>query len=871
MKIASKYIPENVEKSWYQLWLEEKAFNSIPDDRDSFTIVIPPPNVTGVLHMGHMLNNTIQDILVRRARMNGFNACWVPGTDHASIATEAKVVHKLREEGIKKSDLSRDDFLKHAWDWTDKHGGIILEQLQNIGASCDWDRTAFTMDKTRTKSVIKVFVDLFNKGYIYRGLRMVHWDPEAKTSVSDEEVIHKDVEAKLFYVKYEIVERPGKYITIATSRPETIMADRAIAINPKDERYTDIHGLNVRIPISKEEIPIILDDYVTTDFGTGCLKVTPAHDWNDYAIGQKHNLEVIDILNADGTLNKYGLQWEGMDRFQARRNISDYLDKNGDLSKIEIYSTSIGTSERTGAIIEPRLSLQWWIKMPELAKPAIKAIEDGEIRLIPNKFKNTYSHWMNNIKDWCISRQLWWGHQIPVYFYGDGEDDFVVAIDPNEALKRAKEVSGNSSLELSDLKQDQDCLDTWFSSWIWPISVFDGINNPDNKELNYYYPTQDLVTAPEILFFWVARMVMAGYEFTQKKPFKNVYLTGIVRDKKGRKMSKSLGNSPDPLDLIKKYGADGVRMGMLLSSPAGNDLPFDEDLCVQGRNFSNKIWNALRLVKGWEVNSSLESGKVEEWSMKWFDEVLADTLILLENDFKQYRLSEALMKIYKLIWNDFCSWYLELIKPSYGEPISKETYDKSIQFFDSLMKILHPFMPFITEEVWHILGNYQKHKFINDQGWPESTTDSSKYIEDFSHLEELTIALRNFRKEKNLSFKEGIDLRTKKKFPSGISVVQKLVNVTNLGSDWIESGFSFLVGTKEYQVILSNIDMRLSSEEILNINRELEYLRGFELSVKKKLQNSSFVDNAPKKVVDIERKKLSDTQSKIAALESRLS
>ncbi|MAB85458.1 MAG: valine--tRNA ligase [Cryomorphaceae bacterium] len=871
MKIASKYIPENVEKSWYQLWLEEKAFNSIPDDRDSFTIVIPPPNVTGVLHMGHMLNNTIQDILVRRARMNGFNACWVPGTDHASIATEAKVVQKLREEGIKKSDLSRDDFLKHAWDWTDKHGGIILEQLQNIGASCDWDRTAFTMDKTRTKSVIKVFVDLFNKGYIYRGLRMVHWDPEAKTSVSDEEVIHKDVEAKLFYVKYEIAERPGKYITIATSRPETIMADRAIAINPKDERYTDIHGLNVRIPISKEEIPIILDDYVTTDFGTGCLKVTPAHDWNDYAIGQKHNLEVIDILNADGTLNKYGLQWEGMDRFQARRNIADYLDKNGDLSKIEIYSTSIGTSERTGAIIEPRLSLQWWIKMPELAKPAIKAIEDGEIRLIPNKFKNTYSHWMNNIKDWCISRQLWWGHQIPVYFYGDGEDDFVVAIDPNEALKRAKEVSGNSSLELSDLKQDQDCLDTWFSSWIWPISVFDGINNPDNKELNYYYPTQDLVTAPEILFFWVARMVMAGYEFTQKKPFKNVYLTGIVRDKKGRKMSKSLGNSPDPLDLIKKYGADGVRMGMLLSSPAGNDLPFDEDLCVQGRNFSNKIWNALRLVKGWEVNSSLESGKVEEWSMKWFDEVLANTLIVLENDFKQYRLSEALMKIYKLIWNDFCSWYLELIKPSYGEPISKETYDKSIQFFDSLMKILHPFMPFITEEVWHILGNYQKHKFINDQGWPESTTDSSKYIEDFSHLEELTIALRNFRKEKNLSFKEGIDLRAKEKFPSGISVVQKLVNVTNLGSDWIESGFSFLVGTKEYQVILSNIDMRLSSEEILNINRELEYLRGFELSVMKKLQNSSFVDNAPKKVVDIERKKLLDTQSKITALESRLS
>jgi valyl-tRNA synthetase len=871
MKIASKYIPEKIEKSWYQLWLEEKAFTSIPDDRDSFTIVIPPPNVTGVLHMGHMLNNTIQDILVRRARMKGFNACWVPGTDHASIATEAKVVQKLREEGIKKSDLSRNDFLKHAWDWTHKHGGIILEQLKNIGASCDWDRTAFTMDKTRTESVIKVFIDLYNKGYIYRGLRMVHWDPEAKTSVSDEEVIHKDIEAKLFYVTYEIIERPGEYITIATSRPETIMVDRAIAINPKDERYTYIHGLNVRIPISKEEIPIILDDYVTADFGTGCLKVTPAHDWNDYAIGQKHNLEVIDILNADGTLNENGLQWEGMDRFQARRNIADYLDKNGDLSKIEIYSTSIGTSERTGAIIEPRLSLQWWIKMPELAKPAIKAIEDGEISLIPNKFRNTYSHWMNNIKDWCISRQLWWGHQIPAYFYGDGENDFVVARDLNEALKKAKEVSGNSGLELSDLKQDQDCLDTWFSSWIWPISVFDGINNPDNKELNYYYPTQDLVTAPEILFFWVARMVMAGYEFTQKKPFKNVYLTGIVRDKKGRKMSKSLGNSPDPLDLIKKYGADGVRMGMLLSSPAGNDLPFDEDLCVQGRNFSNKIWNALRLVKGWEVNSSLESGKVEEWSMKWFDEVLSDTLILLENDFKQYRLSEALMKIYKLIWNDFCSWYLELIKPAYGEPISKKTYNKSIQFFDSLMKILHPFMPFITEEVWHILGNSEKHKLINEQGWPESATNSSKYIEDFTHLEELTVALRNFRKEKNLSFKEGIDLRAKEEFPSGISVVQKLVNVTNFGNDWIDSGYSVLAGTREYQVVLSNTDMRLSSEEILNINRELEYLRGFELSVKKKLENSSFVDNAPKKVVDIERKKLSDTQSKIATLESRLS
>ena len=601
MEIASKYAPGLVERLWYTRWMDGNAFRSTPDERPAYAIVIPPPNVTGVLHMGHMLNNTIQDVLIRRARMRGYNACWVPGTDHASIATEAKVVQKLRESGIKKSDLSREAFLEHAWEWTHKHGGIILEQLKTLGASCDWDRTAFTMDETRSASVLKVFVDLYAKGHIYRGQRMVHWDPEAKTSLSDEEVLHKDIQAKLYYVRYEVVEKPGTYLTVATSRPETIMADRAIAINPKDKRYTALHGLHVRVPLGGMEIPIITDEYVTPDFGTGCLKVTPAHDWNDFAIGQKHGLDVIDVLNEDGTLNEHGLEWAGMDRFAARKATAAHLEERGDLVKVETYASTVGTSERTGAVVEPRLSLQWWIRMPELAKPALDAVMGDEIQLIPEKFKNTYRHWMENVKDWCISRQLWWGHQIPAYFYGEGEEDFVVALSVEEALEKARQASGNNRLQASDLRQDEDCLDTWFSSWLWPISVFDGINHPDNPELDYYYPTQDLVTAPEILFFWVARMAMAGYEYTGKKPFEKVYLTGIVRDKLGRKMSKSLGNSPDPLALIEQYGADGVRMGMLMSSPAGNDLPFDEDLCLQGRNFSNKVWNALRLVKGWEA------------------------------------------------------------------------------------------------------------------------------------------------------------------------------------------------------------------------------------------------------------------------------
>ena len=730
MEIASKYAPGLVERLWYTRWMDGNAFRSTPDERPAYAIVIPPPNVTGVLHMGHMLNNTIQDVLIRRARMRGYNACWVPGTDHASIATEAKVVQKLRESGIKKSDLSREAFLEHAWEWTHKHGGIILEQLKTLGASCDWDRTAFTMDETRSASVLKVFVDLYAKGHIYRGQRMVHWDPEAKTSLSDEEVLHKDIQAKLYYVRYEVVEKPGTYLTVATSRPETIMADRAIAINPKDKRYTALHGLHVRVPLGGMEIPIITDEYVTPDFGTGCLKVTPAHDWNDFAIGQKHGLDVIDVLNEDGTLNEHGLEWAGMDRFAARKATAAHLEERGDLVKVETYASTVGTSERTGAVVEPRLSLQWWIRMPELAKPALDAVMGDEIQLIPEKFKNTYRHWMENVKDWCISRQLWWGHQIPAYFYGEGEEDFVVALSVEEALEKARQASGNNRLQASDLRQDEDCLDTWFSSWLWPISVFDGINKPNNPELDYYYPTQDLVTAPEILFFWVARMAMAGYEYTGKKPFEKVYLTGIVRDKLGRKMSKSLGNSPDPLALIEQYGADGVRMGMLMSSPAGNDLPFDEDLCLQGRNFSNKVWNALRLVKGWEAGEG-EVDEASAWAMTWFEQVLSETLTQLEDDFQKYRLSDALMRLYKLIWDDFCSWYLEMVKPAYGEPIAAPVLAKTVDFFEALMKALHPFMPFITEEVWHVLREVDSDRFLNLQDWPEPSTADRDQLAGF--------------------------------------------------------------------------------------------------------------------------------------------
>lgn len=869
MEIASKYAPGQVERLWYTRWMDGNAFRSMPDERPAYTIVIPPPNVTGVLHMGHMLNNTIQDVLIRRARMRGYNACWVPGTDHASIATEAKVVQKLRESGIKKSDLSREAFLEHAWEWTHKHGGIILEQLKTLGASCDWDRTAFTMDETRSESVLKVFVDLYEKGHIYRGQRMVHWDPEAKTSLSDEEVLHKDVQAKLYYVRYEVVEKPGTYLTVATSRPETIMADRAIAINPKDKRYTALHGLHVRVPLGGMEIPIITDEYVTPDFGTGCLKVTPAHDWNDFAIGQKHGLDVIDVLNEDGTLNEHGLEWAGMDRFAARKAIAAHLEERGDLVKVETYASTVGTSERTGAVVEPRLSLQWWIRMPELAKPALDAVMGDEIQLIPEKFKNTYRHWMENVKDWCISRQLWWGHQIPAYFYGEGEEDFVVALSVEEALEKARQASGNNRLQASDLRQDEDCLDTWFSSWLWPISVFDGINKPNNPELDYYYPTQDLVTAPEILFFWVARMAMAGYEYTGKKPFEKVYLTGIVRDKLGRKMSKSLGNSPDPLALIEQYGADGVRMGMLMSSPAGNDLPFDEDLCLQGRNFSNKVWNALRLVKGWEAGDG-EVDAASAWAMTWFEQVLSETLTQLEDDFMKYRLSDALMRLYKLIWDDFCSWYLEMVKPAYGEPIAAPVLAKTVDFFEALMKALHPFMPFITEEAWHVLREVDSDRFLNLQDWPKPSTADRNQLAAFAHVEELIVALRNVRKERNLSFKQPLDLRFKGEAPSGLAVVEKLVHAPGASSEVPDGALAILAGTREYFLVFSAVEAALSDEDRAQIEKDIAYYTGFIASIEKKLSNPGFVNNAPPAVIEIERKKVHDSQAKLAALQARL-
>ena len=869
MEIPSKYAPGQVERQWYTRWMEHKAFASVPDERPAYTIVIPPPNVTGVLHMGHMLNNTIQDVLVRRARMRGFNACWVPGTDHASIATEAKVVQKLRTEGIKKSDLSREAFLQHAWDWTDKHGGIILEQLKTLGASCDWDRTAFTLDEKRSESVINVFLDLYEKGHIYRGQRMVHWDPEAKTSLSDEEVLHKEIQAKLYYVRYEVIEQPGTYLTVATSRPETIMADRAIAIHPKDERYIPLHGMHVRVPLGGLEIPIITDEYVTPDFGTGCLKVTPAHDWNDYAIGQKHGLEVIDVLNEDGTLNDFGLTWAGMDRFEARKATVAHMEDTGDLVKVESYASTVGTSERTGAVVEPRLSLQWWIRMPELAKPALDAVMSDDIQLIPEKFKNTYRHWMENVKDWCISRQLWWGHQIPAFFYGEGESDFVVAKTAEEALKKARIQSGQTGLSLSDLRQDEDCLDTWFSSWLWPISVFDGINHPDNAEMAYYYPTQDLVTAPEILFFWVARMAMAGFEYTGKKPFENVYLTGIVRDKQGRKMSKSLGNSPDPLTLIEQYGADGVRMGMLMSSPAGNDLPFDEDLCIQGRNFSNKVWNALRLVKGWESSPETPDAAAQ-WAMTWFDQVLAQTLLELEDDFKKYRLSEALLKIYKLIWDDFCSWYLEMVKPAYGSPASAEVLERTMGFFEDLMKVLHPFMPFITEEVWHALRPVSEDTFLNLQTWPTASTQDRQALKDFGHIEALVAVLRTIRKDRNIPFKTPLDVRYQGEAPIGLAVVEKLVHASSQSSV-PEGAMAFLAGTREYFLHFDEGTQEISEEERASLLKDVAYFEGFAASIEKKLSNPGFVNNAPAAVIENERKKGADALAKVAALKARIS
>lgn len=870
MSISPNFDFKKSEQKWYQYWLDNKFFESTPDERKPYTIVIPPPNVTGVLHMGHMLNNTLQDVIIRRARMRGYNACWVPGTDHASIATEAKVVAKLKAEGINKADLTREEFLEHAWEWTHKHGGIILEQLKRLGASCDWNREAFTMDEIRSESVIKVFVDLYNKGLIYRGYRMVNWDPEAKTTLSDEEVIHKDVNGKLYFLKYKI-EGSEEFITVATTRPETIFGDTAVCINPNDERYTHLKGKKVIVPIANRAVPIIEDDYVDLEFGTGCLKITPAHDINDKAIGDRHNLEVIDSLNDDGTLNSFGMHYDGKDRFVVRKEISKELEEKGLLAKVEDYHTSVGTSERTGAVVEPRLSDQWFLKMKEIAKPALDSVMSDEVQLIPEKFKNTYRHWMENVHDWNISRQLWWGHQIPAWYYGDGKEDFVVAENPDEALKLAQEKTGKD-LTAADLTQDKDALDTWFSSWLWPISVFDGIRNPDNEEINYYYPTQDLITAPEILFFWVARMVMAGYEYRKERPFSNVYLTGIVRDKQGRKMSKSLGNSPDPIELMEKYSTDGVRVGMLLTSPAGNDLPFDEELCTQGRNFSNKIWNALRLVKGWEVAEG-EQDEAAVSAIQWLDERMKQVMASIDDSFEKYRISEALMTSYKFVWDDFCSWYLEAVKPAYGQPIDKKTLEVTIEYFEKITEMLHPFMPFLTEEIWHVLKDRKEGETLCLQSWPSASESDEKLLADFDQAAAIVNGIRNIRASKNISFKDQIELiaPSVEAVPAAFEkLIVKLGNLSAIQTDGASdgAGFTFLAG--KYEMFIPAGDSIDVEAEIEKVKTDLDYQKGFLNSVMKKLSNERFVSGAPAAVVDGERKKQADAEAKIKALEERL-
>ena len=872
MEIPKKYSPIQVEDKWYKYWMENDYFKSIPDEREPYTIVIPPPNVTGVLHMGHMLNNTLQDVLVRRARMLGKNACWVPGTDHASIATEAKVVNKLKQEGISKEDLTREEFLQHAWEWKEKHGGIILDQLKKLGASCDWDRTSFTMDEKLSSSVLEVFVDLYKKGLIYRGFRMVNWDPQAKTTVSDEEVNHKEVNSKLYYVNYQL-ENSKEFVTIATTRPETILGDTAICINPNDERFKHLKGKKVIVPISGRLIPIIEDDYVDPEFGTGCLKITPAHDQNDKVIGERHGLAVIDVLNDDATLNEHGLHYEGKDRFVVRKEISKELDSLGVLLKVEDYQTKVGYSERTDAVIEPKISVQWFVKMDKLSAPALDAVMNDEVQLVPAKFKNTYRHWMENVHDWCISRQLWWGHQIPAYFYGDGLNDFVVAKTIEEALILAKEVTGNNDLKVTDLKQDEDVLDTWFSSSLWPISVFNGIMEPDNEEINYYYPTNDLVTAPEILFFWVARMILTGYEYRGVRPFENVYLTGIVRDKQGRKMSKSLGNSPDPIELMDKYGADGVRVGMLLCSPAGNDLPFDESLCEQGRNFSNKIWNAFRLVKGWE-SAIIDQPKSSQMAINWFDSKLSETIKSINVNYDKFRISEVLMSVYKLVWDDFCSSYLEMIKPAYQKPIDKVTLEATLSYFEDILKLLHPFMPFISEEIWSLISERSSEERLIVASWPIETDIDAKILADEKFAAEVISGIRTIRKEKNIPNKDQIELFVKRNETidqSFDSVITKLGNlsVLNYVDKKVDGALSFRVKSNEYYVPLSgsiNIE-----EEIATLTQELEYTKGFLNSVMKKLSNERFVNNAPEQVIANERKKKSDAEAKIKTIQEQLS
>ncbi|MDT0686105.1 valine--tRNA ligase [Autumnicola psychrophila] len=872
MAIASQYNSKQVEDKWYKYWMDHNYFHSEVDEREPYTIVIPPPNVTGVLHMGHMLNNTIQDVLVRRARLKGFNACWVPGTDHASIATEAKVVAKLKAEGINKNDLSREEFLEHAWEWTHKHGGIILEQLKKLGASCDWERTKFTMDEKMSASVIKVFIDLYEKGLIYRGYRMVNWDPEAKTTLSDEEVIHQEKQGNLYYLKYKI-EGSDDTLTIATTRPETILGDTAICINPNDERFFHLKGKKAIVPINNRVIPIIEDEYVDLEFGTGCLKVTPAHDENDKMLGDKHNLEVIDILNDDATLNFYGMHYEGKDRFVVRKEITEELKELGILVKIEEHINKVGTSERTGAVIEPKLSDQWFLKMKDLAEPAIKAVVGDDINLVPDKFLNTYKHWMENVRDWNVSRQLWWGQQIPAYYYGDGKEDFVVAENPEAALEKVKEKTGSQKWQLSDISQDKDALDTWFSSWLWPMSVFNGILEPENKEIQYYYPTNDLVTAPEILFFWVARMIMAGYEYQGERPFKNVYLTGIVRDKQRRKMSKSLGNSPDPLGLIEQYGADGVRVGMLLSSPAGNDLMFDEDLCKQGSGFINKIWNAFRLVKGWEISEEKEQDKTSKIAIDWYRAKFLKVLHEIEDHFDKYRISDALMATYKLIWDDYCSWFLEMVKPGFGEPIDATTFKEVIAILEDNLRILHPFTPFSSEEIWQEITGRTPQEALIIAKWPELSSFDEKIISDFSVASEVITGIRKIRKEKNISFKNEIEfkvLNNEKTSEFFDPVIRKMGNLSALEyvEKQVEGALSFRVKSNDYFVpVTGAIDV---DAEIKKLKEELSYTEGFLKSVDKKLSNERFVNNAPEKVVAIEKAKKADAESKIEALKASL-
>ena len=870
--IPAQFNAKEIEQKWYDYWMKNDYFTSKPDHRKPYTIVIPPPNVTGVLHMGHMLNNTIQDVLIRRARLKGFNACWVPGTDHASIATEAKVVAKLKEEGINKNDLTREEFLKHAWEWTDKYGGTILEQLKQLGCSCDWSRTKFTMDDDMSASVIHSFVDLYNKGLIYRGYRMVNWDPEAKTTLSDEEVIFEERQGKLYFIKYKI-EGSEDFLTVATTRPETIFGDTAICINPNDERFSHLKGKKAIVPICGRVVPIIEDEYVDVEFGTGCLKVTPAHDTNDKVLGDKHNLEIIDIFNEDATLNSFGLHYQGKDRFVVREEIAKELESIGALAKTETHLNKVGTSERTKAVIEPRLSDQWFLKMEDLVKPAIKAVlESDEIKLYPSRFNNTYAHWLNNIRDWNISRQLWWGQQIPAYYFGDGKEDFVVAATKEEALALAQAKTNNQQLTINDLTQDADALDTWFSSWLWPMAVFGGVLNPENEDFKYYYPTNDLVTGPDILFFWVARMIIAGYEYAGEKPFSNVYLTGLVRDKQGRKMSKSLGNSPEPLGLIEKFGADGVRVGLLLSASAGNDILFDEELCNQGKGFSNKIWNAFKLIKGWEV-ADIAQPEASKVAIEWYEAKLQQTLAEIEDNFDKYRLSDALMAIYKLVWDDFCSWFLEMIKPGYQQPIDRATFEKAIEMLEANLKLLHPFMPFLTEEIWHHIADRTPEQALIVGEWPKAKAFDEKLITDFDFATEVISGIRTIRKDKNIPFKDAMELKVVNNEKASTyfdSVIQKLGNITTLEyvGDKVDGALSYRVKSNEYFIpITGNIDVEA---EIAKLTEELNYTKGFLRSVQGKLSNEKFVFGAPEQVIANERKKEADALAKIATLEQSL-